>query len=582
MLELFRQHVGGLLGALIVSALVIVFAFSFGDQSQGWCKGSAEQFVATVNGEDISESTLRFATNLIGGRNVDRRSNEWSELQRGVLEGLVERQLLIDMADELGFTVSTEEAEKAVARNEFFLTRPIDSIFERMGGFFPIPDTELARFVVADGHRIQQTFNDQSGKFSLTDFNRYVTNYLQSSEQAFVEQQRQELIALRMRELIVAAVTISPDEVRDVFNRENDTAQVAYLRLTPAWFADRLAPTAEEMAAFTQAAATDIQAYYDNNKFLYTNLEKQVRARHILLKVEEGASPEDAAKVEAEAKAVLARVKGGEDFAAVAREKSQDPGSAAKGGDLDYNTKGRMVPEFDEVMFTLAPGGISDLVKTKFGFHIIKVEDVREGNVTLEQATPEIAAKLFKDKNAKSRMEATANEWLARAKAGESLESLVPADQANLPEPMQLKIRTSPAFTRGDPSIGGVGQAGEIVTAAFAATLEQPLIDRVFTVGEDRFLVRLEKRERPTDERFAEAKEKLGREVLARKQASWLRDRLHALTTAAEKEGRLERRIQNAAVAPADGTAKPPTESPAADSPAGPADGKPVPTPEDN
>ena len=92
--------------------------------------------------------------------------------------------------------------------------------------------------------------------------------------------------------------------------------------------------------------------------------EEEVHARHILVPTED------------EAKAILAQLKGGADFAALAKEKSKDPG-AAEGGDLGYFTKDQMVPEFAEVAFKLDKGQLSDPVKTQFGWHIIKVEDKR-------------------------------------------------------------------------------------------------------------------------------------------------------------------------------------------------------------
>jgi peptidyl-prolyl cis-trans isomerase C len=93
--------------------------------------------------------------------------------------------------------------------------------------------------------------------------------------------------------------------------------------------------------------------------------EEEVRARHILVESED------------EAKAVADQLKGGADFAALAKEKSKDPGSAEEGGDLGYFVKGRMVPEFAEVAFKMYPGQVSNPVKTQFGWHVIKVEDRR-------------------------------------------------------------------------------------------------------------------------------------------------------------------------------------------------------------
>jgi peptidyl-prolyl cis-trans isomerase C len=106
--------------------------------------------------------------------------------------------------------------------------------------------------------------------------------------------------------------------------------------------------------------------------------EEEVHARHILVPTED------------EAKAILAQLKGGADFATLAKEKSKDPG-ASEGGDLGYFTKDQMVPEFAEVAFKLDKGQISDPVKTQFGWHIIKVEDRRtKPTPTFEQVKPQL------------------------------------------------------------------------------------------------------------------------------------------------------------------------------------------------
>ena len=104
--------------------------------------------------------------------------------------------------------------------------------------------------------------------------------------------------------------------------------------------------------------------------------EKEVHARHILFRAPAG---DDKAGKEAEdkIKAVIARLKKGEDFAKVATEVTEDPSGKANGGDLGYFTKEQMVPEFSEVAFKLDKGQISDPVKTQFGWHVIKVEDQR-------------------------------------------------------------------------------------------------------------------------------------------------------------------------------------------------------------
>jgi len=115
-----------------------------------------------------------------------------------------------------------------------------------------------------------------------------------------------------------------------------------------------------------KSAATDAElrkVYDDAMKNMSS--EEEVRARHILVETEE------------EAKAILEQIKGGADFAEVAKEKSKDPSAQEGGGDLGYFAKGQMVPEFTEVAFKMFPGQLSNPVKTQFGWHIIKLEDKR-------------------------------------------------------------------------------------------------------------------------------------------------------------------------------------------------------------
>ncbi|SHJ98692.1 peptidylprolyl isomerase [Tepidibacter formicigenes] len=147
-----------------------------------------------------------------------------------------------------------------------------------------------------------------------------------------------------------------------------------------------------------------VKEYYENNKEKYR--KEEVKASHILFKtVDDNMNPiseEEEKKVKEKAKDILIRAKNGEDFAKLAKEYSQDPGSKENGGDLGYFGKGVMVPEFEKVAFDLKPGEISDLVKTQFGYHIIKVEDKINELRKFEEVKKGIKAELeqnaYKDK----------------------------------------------------------------------------------------------------------------------------------------------------------------------------------------
>jgi peptidyl-prolyl cis-trans isomerase C len=118
----------------------------------------------------------------------------------------------------------------------------------------------------------------------------------------------------------------------------------------------------------------EIETYYKGHKEEFTNPES-AKARHILLKVPEGANEEAWKEAESKAKDIKQKLENGEDFAELAKKYSDDPGSKNKGGDLGFFTKGRMVPEFESAAFSLKPGELSDPVKTNFGYHLIEVQE---------------------------------------------------------------------------------------------------------------------------------------------------------------------------------------------------------------
>lgn len=155
----------------------------------------------------------------------------------------------------------------------------------------------------------------------------------------------------------------------------------------------------EGIAKEVTVTDVEIDEYYSGNPEQFASPE-QVRARHILIKVDAGAEEAQKAAARKRIEEVLAKAKGGTDFAALAREHSEGP-SAPRGGDLGLFTRGRMVPPFEEAAFALNPGEISGVVETRFGYHIIKVEERKEaGAVSKEEAADKIREFLIQRKMA--------------------------------------------------------------------------------------------------------------------------------------------------------------------------------------
>jgi peptidyl-prolyl cis-trans isomerase C len=142
----------------------------------------------------------------------------------------------------------------------------------------------------------------------------------------------------------------------------------------------------------------DVQAEYD--KFVAANGGKEYRARHILVDTKE------------QAEAILASLKKGGKFEDIAKKQSKDPGSGANGGDLDWAAAGNYVKEFSDAMVALAKGQVSGPVQSQFGFHIIRLDDVREAQLpSLEDVKPQIAQQLQQQ-----RLAAFQQEMRAKAK----------------------------------------------------------------------------------------------------------------------------------------------------------------------
>ncbi|MEK7400312.1 MAG: peptidylprolyl isomerase [Candidatus Poribacteria bacterium] len=138
----------------------------------------------------------------------------------------------------------------------------------------------------------------------------------------------------------------------------------------------------------------DIKQYYEENKAKYVQKES-VKASHILLKVELDAPEEDKTRAKNKLQSILQEARSGGDFAELAKKNSQDPGSAPQGGNLGYFSRGQMVKPFEDAAFALKPGGISDVVETQFGYHIILLQDKKPGKqLSVEESKKNIEGAL--------------------------------------------------------------------------------------------------------------------------------------------------------------------------------------------
>ncbi len=216
----------------------------------------------------------------------------------------------------------------------------------------------------------------------------------------YEEQVGRDLTVDKLREIVGSMVQVTDADVEEAFRQEGQTAEVDYVLFRESDYASSKEPTTAEVEKWFREHRSDyvtpekrsavyvlierqpllgsvevtdaeIQQAYDQSKeTLYTTPE-QWRASHILFKVPADASPADVEAIRKKAEDVLAQVKAGGDFAELAKQYSEDS-SASNGGDLGWFGRGRMVPEFEQATLALSDGEVSDLVKSQFGFHIIK------------------------------------------------------------------------------------------------------------------------------------------------------------------------------------------------------------------
>jgi peptidyl-prolyl cis-trans isomerase D len=260
------------------------------------------------------------------------------------------------------------------------------------------------------------------------------------------------ILVRKLRALVSSSAFVGDPEVRDEFNRRNTKIKFEYAVITQADILKGLHPTDEELKAYYErnkanynnsipekrqikyvvvdsakiAAATtvsdqDLQAYYDQHRDEF-RVPEQVKVSHILIKTPlpaPGAKEDEKAVADARAKAedILKQVKAGGDFAKLAEKYSDDPGSAKSGGELGWIGRGRTVPEFEKAAFSLGKGQTSDLVKSSYGFHIIRIEDKQEAHLkTLAEVKNEVEEKVKQEKTARA-TEAAANALLSQARS---------------------------------------------------------------------------------------------------------------------------------------------------------------------
>ncbi|HEX4405582.1 MAG TPA: SurA N-terminal domain-containing protein [Polyangia bacterium] len=501
MLDRMRKSSQSVVIYAIFGLLILIFVISFGPQSRGIsCESTManDHYAAKVAGTLVTRNDFRYGFLVLGGAQYPAQMAKQQRLKETVMDKLIERQLLADEAERLGYAVSDEQVEDQVAEAKL------------IGLGYPRTAPRMMK----------------DGKFNYDAFKNFVQYELGVTPQSFIEEQKIELLAARVRELLRASVTVSPAEVKEDFLRKNLQVNLEYVRFASHGVADDVQPTDAEIADYAAKNEAALKTAYDERKFIYEKVPKELRLRQIMLKVAPDAKPDADKAARAKMDALAARVKKGESFAAVAKEASDDPIGKARGGDLGWRGHGatNLPGDPEKQLFAAKPGDVIGPLKGSGGYYLTKVEDAREGTIPFEKVKLELAEEKVRAEKAGAESNSRAQAAITRAKAdpAKTLKDLFPApaeDDKDKDQPGKSAAPRaeetglfSPRGTREGAMIEGIGVSNDLAKAAFALTTAAPLAGP-FQVAGSWIIVRLKERKDPDMAEFEKKKDELTRDA---------------------------------------------------------------------
>lgn len=462
MLDLMRKNAGSWIIKGLLGIIVVVFVF----WGVGSFRAQRGNRVALVNGEVITGHEYQEAyNNLVEqvraqfGKNLDENTLKALDLKKKALDRLIERKIVVKEAEKLKFRVTNEELSQAIVNIKAFQS---------------------------DG-----VFNKKVYERALSQ-NRMTPELFEASV-------KESMLIERIMSFVTGGVRISEKEALEWFKWKGASVNVDYADFNPERYTG-INPTGEDLKAFfdrnKEAYKTEdkIKISYlifepgsytskatveekDINEFYETNIDKfkrpkTVEARHILLKVEEGESPESVEEKRVKAVNMLKMIKEGQPFEDLAKKYSDCP-SRSQGGFLGAFQKKDMVEPFAGAAFSLKPGEISEPVLTRFGWHIIKTEKVNEEKLfSLQETRGAILKKISEDKAknfAYDEAEAVYNDALqmkdltkAAEKRGLTIKSTdyFSRSEASLMTGIDNPAVTAEAFEMPEKEIGDVKETG--------------------------------------------------------------------------------------------------------------------------
>ena len=373
MLTAIKERASGWIAWTLVALISIPFAL-WGINS--YFEGASKIVVATVNGVEIEKTDYQNSLSdqrrmlvQMMGQNVDADYFASRAFKLQVLETLIDSRLQAEYLRDRGFRVTDEQLSKKISS---FSTFQVD------GQFDPTRYEQLVRNAGLSVEGFERQQRQQGAIDQLRAGLRGSSLVVSSMTDRAIELLYQRRVA-QFTVVDIAAfedsMVVGSEALRDEFDANKaqyvqpEQMQVEFIRLS-----------VDELGKQANVSELEQRAFYDNNVERFTQPESR-SASHILLSLAEDDAEDVVDTREQEAKGIAARARSGEDFAKLAETYSKDPGSASRGGDLGIIRPGAMAPSFETVVFDLKEGQISDPVRTAYGWHIIKVTNIRESNV---------------------------------------------------------------------------------------------------------------------------------------------------------------------------------------------------------
>jgi peptidyl-prolyl cis-trans isomerase D len=404
---------------------------------------------------------------------------------------------------------------------------------ERAG--FRVTDEEVEDFIsesklIGLGREQKAPVFEKDGVFSDESFGKFVRNQFGMTPRSFIEQQRREMLANRMRESLRAGVAVSPVEVKDDWTRQADQVNVEYLRFPVRRYESDIDVKPEELAKYATANEDALKKLYDERKAaLYEKQPKQRHLRQILVKLKAEASEADVTAAQKKADGLAARIRKGEAFAKVAKAASDDERTKARGGDLGWQRVGGTMfdPDVETKVTAAKDGELVGPVKTASGFVLVMAEATREGTIAFEAARLELAESKLREEKSKAMAKAEADAALAKIKASpdKSLKDLYPAPEegeagaasaASAAKTKGVSAEETGLFSRRGSTVAAVGKAPVLAKAIFALTKDAPVAGPIEELG-SYMVVKLKERKEPDLAEFEKNKVGLIEDAAKRK-----------------------------------------------------------------